>query len=132
MEEYYQETFPASKNKSNSEMILCIPYDIENIYAFMCSRYGNITYKDLMNMGYEEFKAKINSIPKNEPLFDIFKSRSIDLNSIKDKEQKKYWQELKRVNRIPDIYKTIEEIHKEIKTQTMKQNGGIKNANRFN
>lgn len=126
--------FPANNNnnKHSGSTILCIPYDIEQIYAFMCSRYGNITYKDLINMGYEEFVAKINSIPKSEPLFDIIKSRSIDLNSIKDKNEKKYWQELKQVNKIPDIYITNEEIKREIRKQTMKQNGGIRNANRFN
>lgn len=98
----------------------------------MCARYKDTTYKDLMNMGIDDFYSKINSIPKNEPLYEIIKSRVIDLSKIKDKEEKKYWQELKRVNRIPDIYKTIEEIHKEIKMQTMKQNGGIRNANKFN
>lgn len=126
-------TFPASKEHNGSgEMFLCIPYDIEKILPFMCARYKDTTYKDLMNMGIDDFYSKINSIPKNEPLYEIIKSRVIDLSKIKDKEEKKYWQELKRVNRIPDIYKTIEEIHREIKMQTMKQNGGIKNANKFN
>ncbi len=105
---------------------------MDKIYPFMCARYTDIKMEKLMDMGIEEFYSKLNSIPKNEPLYEIFKSRVIDLSKIKDKEEKKYWQELKRVNRIPDIYKTIEEIHREIKMQTMKQNGGIKNANKFN
>lgn len=109
-------------------MIVCIPYDINNIYAFMCSRYGNITYDELINMGYEEFIAKINSIPKSEPLFDILKSRTLDLHKIKDKEERRYWNELKQVNKIPDIYKTNEEIHKEL--NNMVKNGGIRNGNK--
>lgn len=80
-----------------------------------------------MNMGYEEFTAKLSSIPEYEPLFKIFKSRIIDPSKIKDKEERKYWNELKRVNKIPDIYKTIDEIHIELKNQTRK-NGGIKNG----
>lgn len=104
---------------------------MDKIYPFMCARYGNITYKELLNMGYEEFTMKLNSIPKNEPLFDVLKSRTIDINKIKDKGEKKYWQELKEVNKIPDIYKTNIEINKEIKNMT-KQNGGIKNGNKFN
>ena len=82
-------------------MIICLPYDFNQIYAFFCSRYGNISYKDLMNMGYEEFSCKLSSIPESEPLYKIFQSRVIDIGKIKDKEERKYWQEMKRINKIP-------------------------------
>lgn len=118
------------KSKS-SEISICIPYDINNIYAFFCSRYGDIKYNDLINMGYEEFIAKLNNIPENEPLYKIIKSRVIDLNKIKDKEERKYWMELKNVNKIPDIYKSNKELNQEIRNITRK-NGGIINGNRFN
>ena len=74
-----------------------------------------MTYKELLDMGYEEFSAKLNSIPKNEPLYDIIKSRVIKLESIKDKEEKKYWQDLKNANKIPDIYKSNDLINNELK-----------------
>ena len=92
-----------------------MPYDINDIYAFYCSRYGNISYKDFINLGYEEFSIKLNSIPESEPLYKVFKSRAININSIKDKEEKKYWKELKRVNKIPDIYLPTQEINRNIK-----------------
>ena len=98
-------------------MVICLPYDLLNIYAFFCSRYGNITYKDFLKMGYEEFSAKLNSIPKDEPLFEIIKSRVIKLDSIKDKEERKYWRELKNANRIPDIYKSNEMVLGEIRSK---------------
>lgn len=79
-----------------------------------------MTYKDFMNMGYEEFSAKLNSIPKNEPLYEIIKSRVIKLDSIKDKEEKKYWSELKRANKIPDIYKSNDMVTNELKSQINK------------
>ena len=66
-------------------------------------------------MGYEEFSAKLNSIPKNEPLYDIIKSRVIKLESIKDKEELKYWSDLKRANKIPYIYKSNDLINNELK-----------------
>ena len=57
---------------------------------------------------------KFSSIPESEPLYKILKSRTIELDKIKDKEEKKYWRELKRVNRIPEEYIPIEEIMTEL------------------
>ena len=68
-------------------------------------------------MGYEEFSAKLNSIPKNEPLYDIIKSRVIKLESIKDKEERKYWRDLKNANKIPDIYKSNDLVLNEMKVK---------------
>lgn len=66
-------------------------------------------------MGYEEFSFKLNSIPKDEPLYEIIKSRVIELSKIKDKDEKNYWSELKKANRIPDIYKTDNMIYSDLK-----------------
>ena len=55
-------------------------------------------------MGYEEFSMKLGSIPEQEPLYTIIKSRVINIDNIKDKEERKYWRELRRIHKIPDIY----------------------------
>lgn len=47
---------------------------------------------------------KLASIPETEPLYTIMKSRAINLNKIKDKEERRYWQHLKRENKIPYAY----------------------------
>lgn len=57
---------------------------------------------------------KFSSIPESEPLYKILKSRTIELDKIKDKEEKKYWRELKRINRIPEEYIPIDEIMTEL------------------
>lgn len=53
---------------------------------------------------------KFNSIPEGEPLHQIIKSRTIDLTTIKDKEEKRYWSKLKRLNAIPSEYLSTKEI----------------------
>lgn len=53
---------------------------------------------------------KFNSVPESEPLHTILKSRTINLSKIKDKEERKYWSELKRLNKIPDEYISTNEI----------------------
>lgn len=69
-----------------------------------------MSYKDFLALPLSEFMRKFKSIPEGEPLYTILKSRSIDTNKIKDKEEKKYWNELKRVNRIPSEYLSTVEI----------------------
>lgn len=67
-----------------------------------------------MNLGITDVRRKLKSIPENEPLYTIIKSRTIDIGKIKDKEERKYWENLKRINKIPDIYISNEELDKEI------------------
>ena len=69
-----------------------------------------MSLEEFLKLGYEEFSIKLRSIPESEPLHTIIKSRTIDLSKIKDKEERKYWRELKRINAIPDEYKSVEEL----------------------
>lgn len=109
-------------------MYICFAYpeDLEQMYAFYCARYKDMHYEEFLKLGYEEFSMKLNSIPESEPLFKIIKSRTINVNKIKDKEERKYWRELQRINRIPDIYKSNEEMNAEMRS-ALKNNkiGGI-------
>ena len=75
-----------------NKKIFCFAYqdDLDQAYAFYCSRYENISWESFMNLGFFEFKKKLGSIPKDEPLYDIIKSRTIELGKIKDKEERKY------------------------------------------
>ena len=77
-----------------------------------------------MNLGFFEVKKKMGSIPESEPLYKIIKSRTINPNTIKNKDERKYWQELKRINKIPDLYLPISEIDKRLE-QFIKQKKGI-------
>lgn len=114
------------KNRGRNKTIFCFAYkeDLDQAYAFYCSRYENISYEEFLQLGLFEFKKKLNSIPKNEPLYDIIKSRTINISSIKDKEEKKYWQDLKRINAIPQIFISTDEIFKNLKEQ-MKETSHI-------
>lgn len=62
-------------------------------------------------MPLSEFNRKISSIPETEPLYKIMKSRAINVNKIKDKEEKKYWSALKKENKIPYAYYNNDKIN---------------------
>jgi hypothetical protein len=128
-----QKKHPAQKIKEEIENIkkssglqFCFAYyrDIEESYAFYCARYENITYKEFLDLGLEEFCIKLSSIPENEPLFKTMKSRTINVSSIKDKGEREYWNRLKSENRIPDIYLPKEYIDNRVMTE-IKQGGHI-------
>lgn len=116
------------KHKTN-QTIICYGYekDLIQIYDFYCARYKNISYKEFLDLGITEVQMKIESIPETEPLHDIIKSRIINPNSIKDKAQKKHWQELKEANKIPDIYIPNQELDMNLN----KKLGGIRNGKKF-
>lgn len=116
--------------KTSNKTLLSFAYekDLIQMYDFYCARYENISWEDFMELGINEFTKKIMSIPENEPLHTIIKSRSINIAKIKDKNEKKYWQELKRLNEIPDIYIPNEELDIDVS----KKLGGLINGNKFN
>ena len=68
---------------------------------------------------------KFNSIPESEPLYNLIKSRVINVAKIKDKEERKYWRKQKQINKIPDIYLSNDELDMNIK-EMFKNIGGIK------
>mgnify|MGYP003289605173 CR=1 FL=1 len=113
-----------TKTKQNKTIFSwAYPDDIDQAYAFYCARYENISWEAFLNLGFFEVKKKMGSIPEDEPLFKIIKSRTINVNKIKDKEERKYWQELKRINEIPQIYLPISEIDQRLNEFIKKKKG---------
>lgn len=114
------------QSKSSNKTVICYAYesDLEQMYAFYCARYKDIKYDDFMKLGFEEFSMKLSSIPESEPLYKIIKSRTIDIGKIKDKDERKYWRELKKVNTIPDIYLSNDELDRQLKSN-LKNIGGL-------
>lgn len=119
-----------NKTHRTNETIISFAYesDLIQIYDFYCARYENISWERFMDLGINELSKKMASIPESEPLHQIIRSRTINVGKIKDKEERKYWRELKEINRIPDIYIPNQELDNILN----KKLGGIKNGNKSN
>lgn len=100
----------SKSKKSRRYFCFAYPSDLDNAYAFYCSRYRDITFQEFLNLGITDFMRKFQSIPETEPLYTIIKSRTINTAKIKDKSERKHWNQLKRINAIPSEYMSIEEI----------------------
>ena len=112
----------------NNKTVICLPNDIDQIYSFWCARYRDMPYEKFLKIKKSEFMRKIESIPESEPLHKIVQSRVINLNEIKNKEERRYWSKLKRINKIPDIYLSSQELDLNLKEMI----GVNKNGNGFN
>ena len=113
-----------SKTNKGDKTYFCLGYqnDLDQAYAFYCARYKDISYEEFLNIGISTLMKKLSSIPKSEPLYDIIKSRTINLTQIKDKEERKYWRELKKINRIPEIFIPTDEIYSQLKGRLKETN----------
>lgn len=118
-----------NKKHQNNETILCYGYeeDLDQVYDFYCARYENISFDEFLNLGISEVQRKLKSIPVDEPLYNILKSRVINPGKIKDKQERKYWLELKEINKIPNIYIPNQELDYKLSQKL----GGIKSGKRF-
>lgn len=103
------------RNSNKTEFCFAYQEDLDQAYAFYCSRYENIHYEDFLQLGFFEFKKKFGSIPKTEPLYDIIKSRTINIAKIKNKDERKYWREMRKANEIPQIFISTKEIYSNLK-----------------
>lgn len=122
--------YPVEQAQSKpKETIICFAYDRDLIqmYDFYCARYENITYKEFLDLGINDLQRKLQSVPESEPLFEIIKSRVINLGKIKDKNERKHWRELKEANKIPDIFIP----NQELDINLNKKLGGLKDGKRF-
>lgn len=100
-----KKNFPVKKKKqTKTYFCFAYPHDLDQAYAFYCSRYKDITFDEFLHLGLSDFLRKFNSIPETEPLFTIIKSRTINTSKIKDEEEKRYWNNLKKINAIPKEY----------------------------
>lgn len=101
------------ETRKSKDVQFCFAYwkDLDEAYAFYCARYENISFDEFLKLPLSDFNRKLASIPENEPLYTIMQSRAINLNKIKDKEQRKYWADLKRQNKIPYAYYNNDSLH---------------------
>ena len=96
---------------------------MDDAYAFYCARYENITFEEFLKLGITDFMRKFKSIPESEPLYTKIKARTINTGTIKDKEERKYWNKLKRIYAIPSEYLSTREIMLDLKNFTKEKKG---------
>lgn len=84
------------KCNNNGEKILDYEIDDTYIYSAFISQY-KIDLQDIEYLHWWKFKALLEGLNKDNKICEIMKYRSIDLNSIKDKEERKFYKQMKDI-----------------------------------
>ena len=104
-----ENTSKPSGKKGNSEKILDYEEDAKYIYAAFLSQY-RIDLQDIEYLHWWKFKALLDSLGENNKLLEIMKYRSIDISKIEDKEQRRFYKDMKKIYSLNKHNKEDEQI----------------------
>jgi len=88
----------SENGKGKSTQIYDFNFDDDYIYSAFLDQY-NIDLQDIENLHWWKFKAMFKSLREDNEIVKIMGYRSMDLNKIKDKEEKAHYKKMK------DLYK---------------------------
>lgn len=91
----------SQNNKSDEKNIYSFEHDAGYIFAAFLSQY-NIDLNSIEYMHWWKFRALFAGLSENHLFTKIMSYRAMDLSKIKDKEQRKYYRQLKQKYRLPD------------------------------
>lgn len=109
-------------NNIKSSDIYSFKYDDEYIYSAFLDQYG-IDLQDIDYLHWWKFKAMFKSLKSDNKIVEIMGYRSMDLNSIKDKEQKAFYKKMQDIYRLPEIINK-DELEKQKALEEALLNGG--------
>lgn len=88
--------------ENNKKQIYSYEFDAEYIYSAFMQQY-RIDLNSITYLHWWKFKALFTNLSEDVLFSKIMKYRAIELNSIKDKETKKYYKKMKKLYSLPDM-----------------------------
>lgn len=111
----------SGNGKGKSTQIYSFDFDDEYIYSAFLDQY-NIDLQDV-DLHWWKFKALFKSLKEDNEVVKIMGYRSMDLNKIKDKEEKAHYKKMKDLYKIKNI-QSKDEIEKLDSIENALSNGG--------
>lgn len=99
--EQKEEKVNNKSEKKEKKQIYSFEYDAELIYSAFLSQYG-IDLNDIEYLHWWKFKSLFEGLNDENKICQYMSYRAMDISDIKDKEQKKYYRNLKRKVALPD------------------------------
>ena len=89
-----------SDKKASSKKTFDFEYDSELIYSAFLQQYNIDLAK--CDMHWWKFKALFHNLTEETKFIKVVQYRGMDTSKMKDKEQKKFYEEMKRIYKLPD------------------------------
>lgn len=86
--------------KGKSTQIYSFNFDDDYIYSAFLDQYG-VDLQDIEYLHWWKFKAMFKSLKEDNEIVKIMGYRAMDINKIKDKEQKLYYKKMQDLYKIP-------------------------------
>lgn len=96
-----KENKSSKNNQKKNNKIYSFEHDDKYIYSAFLSQY-NVDLQDIEYLHWWKFKSMFECLNDDNKICEIMGYRAINLNEIKDKEQKKKYKKLKQQWAIPD------------------------------
>jgi hypothetical protein len=96
-----------NKGTGKSTQIYSFNYDDDYIYSAFLSQYS-IDLQDIEYLHWWKFKAMFKVLREDNEIVKIMGYRSMDLNKIKDKEQREHYRKMQELHKIP-LYEDADE-----------------------
>lgn len=103
-----------NKGTGKSTNVYSFEYDDDYIYSAYLDQYG-VDLQDIDYLHWWKFKAMFKALKEDNEIVKIMGYRATDLSKIKDKDQKAYYNKMKKIYEIPnnkDEQQKISEINK--------------------
>lgn len=89
-----------NKGTGKSTNVYSYDYDDDYIYSAFLDQYG-VDLQDVNYLHWWKFKAMFKALKEDNEIVKIMGYRAMDVNKIKDKEQKAYYTKMKELYKIP-------------------------------
>lgn len=88
--------------KNKTKQIYSYVFDNELIYSAFKDQY-NVDLQDIKYLHWWKFKAMFEGLKSDNKIVEIMGYRATELNTIKDKEMKKFYKKMKKLYALPDM-----------------------------
>ncbi len=99
-----------TSNAKSNKQIYSFEYDDDYIYSAYLDQYC-IDLQDIEYLHWWKFKAMFKALKEDNMIVKIMSYRNMDLSSITDKEQKKFYNDMKKLYEIPKSKNETEKIN---------------------
>lgn len=96
-----EETSQRGTNRKTKQIYSYI-FDNELIYSAFKDQY-NVDLQDINYLHWWKFKAMFEGLKSDNKIVEVMGYRATELNTIKDKEMKKFYKKMKRLYALPDM-----------------------------